>query len=452
VVSGIWPDDAYFSKPFSPLKLLIGAADAGRMNGVRSTNVREPSEEDKALSAEQHLKYAEDLAELFSLEQARRKALEAANKKLRAEIAQRKRVEKELIQSEKRYRSLFEDSREAIYITTRQGRFIAINEAYLELLGYTRKEILKLNVSEIYADPTMGQVFQEEIEARGEVRDFELQLRKKDGSIVDCVTTATVVRIGDGSDVGYQGITRDVTGRKRAEEMLQHAKRMEALGRMVAGIAHEIRNPLAIASSAAQFLIDGDLAPDLQTNCMQKIVSGVNRASVIIENLLTFARLTGEVIMTEVNLNSLLRGTIRLMTDEARKQNVRVIYKAQEDFLIVKGHAGLLQQVFTNMFTNALTAMQGGGILTITVAKNERDALVMVADTGCGIPEDDIEKIFEPFFSGSPGGLGRGLGLSVSYSIMKQHLGDIQVSSLPGKGTTFAVSLPLMRPKENSSK
>ncbi|MEW6111559.1 MAG: ATP-binding protein [Thermodesulfobacteriota bacterium] len=414
--------------------------------------MREPWEEDKALSPEQYLKYAEDLAELFSLEQARRKALEAANKKLRAEIARRKRVEKELIQSEKRYRSLFEDSREAIYMTSRQGRFIAINEAYLELLGYTRKEILKLNVSKIYADPTIRARFQEQIEARGEVRDFELQLRKKDGSIVDCVTTATVVRIGDESDVGYQGIIRDITGRKRAEEMLQHAKRMEALGRMVAGIAHEIRNPLAIASSAAQFLIEGDLAPELRTSCMQKIVSSVNRASVIIENLLTFARLTGELTVTEVNLDSLLRETIRLMEDEARKQNVRVIYKAQEDYLIVKGHTGLLQQVLTNMFTNALTAMQGGGILTITVEKNGREALVMIADTGRGIPQDDIEKVFEPFFSASPGGLGRGLGLSVSYSIVKQHCGDIQVSSSPGKGTTFTVSLPIMQPKEHSSK
>jgi len=405
--------------------------------------VSEPLEEDKALSAEQALKYAEDLAELFSLEQARRKALEAANKNLRAEITERKRIEKELIQSEQRYRSLFEDSREAIFVTTRQGGYIAINEAYLELLGYTRKEILKLNVLEMYADPAMRARFQEEMEARGEVRDFELQLRKKDGSIVECVITATVVRRGDGADVGYQGIIRDVTGRKRAEEMLQHAKRMEALGRMVAGIAHEIRNPLAIASSAAQLLIDGDLAPELRTSCMQKIVSGVNRASVIIENLLTFASLTGELTVTDVHLDSLLRGTIRLVEDDARKQNIRVIYNAPEDSPVVNGHAGLLHQVFVNLFANALTAMQEGGILTITVEKNGREALVMVADTGRGIPRDDIEKIFEPFFSVSSGGLRKGLGLSVSYSIVKQHFGDIQVDSIDGKGTTFTVRLPI---------
>jgi PAS domain S-box-containing protein len=140
------------------------------------------------------------------------------------DITDRKRMEISLIDSEKRYRSLFEDSRDAIYISTRAGKFVEVNQSMLELFGYTREELLTLDILKLYFDPEERKIFQQEIEQKGSVRDYELRFRKKDGTKIACLLNSTVRKADDGSILGYQGIIRNITEQKLAESALQTSK------------------------------------------------------------------------------------------------------------------------------------------------------------------------------------------------------------------------------------
>ena len=398
---------------------------------------------DKALSAEQLLSYARDLAEAVAAERARRGALEAANKKLEEEIFQRKQAQEQLIESEERYRTLFEDSRDAIYITDAQGRFVDVNESFLGLFGCTREELVGRTFG-CFVEPVISSDFLKELEEKGSVKNFEVQLRKKDGTVMDCLVTAATRKADNGTILRRQGIVRDVTEQKISQELLLHAKKMDALSSLAGGIAHEIRNPLAISSSAAQLLIDDEVPEPFRKECAKKIVSGIQRASVIIENLLTLVRPLTKFDTMTLDLVSLVREKENSLLNHAKGQGVQVVFSFYPEPLVVKGNASLLTQVLMNLFMNAFAAMkENGGTLSTSVGKSGADALVIVSDTGHGILDEHLDKVFDPFFTGAPRSKGSGLGLSISYSIVKQHSGNIRVSSAPGKGTTFTVSIPL---------
>ncbi|MGO9571160.1 MAG: two-component system sensor histidine kinase NtrB [Desulfomonilaceae bacterium] len=413
------------------------------MSRIKPLSVRDDKIPDKALSAEQMLSYARDLAEVLHAERARRQALEAANDKLEKEISEREKAQKQLAESEKKYRTLFEESRDAIYISDSKGTFIDVNPSFLELFACTKAEVLGRAPGN-FVNPLIWHKFQREVEKRGSVKDHAMQLHKYDGTVMECLITATLRRAEDGSILGRQGIVRDVTEHKLSQEVLQHAKKMDALSNLAGGIAHEVRNPLAISSSAAQLLMDDDVPEAFRKDCARKIVSGIQRASVIIENLLALARPLTDFEMTALNLVSLVRQSEKSIVNQARDQGVELIFTFHHEPLIVNGNASLLVQAIMNLFMNAFAAMKlDGGTLTACVERNGANALIIVSDTGHGILDEHLDKVFDPFFSKSTEGKGAGLGLSTSYSIVKQHSGNIRVSSTPGKGSTFTVTLPL---------
>lgn len=399
--------------------------------------------QDKALSAEQLLSYARDLAEVIQDERARREALEAANKKLESEVSERKKAQERLSESEERYRTLFEDSRDAIYILDGEGRFIDVNSAFLRLFGCKKEEIVG-KTPDIFSDSSTWERFVGGIQEHGSLKDHEAQLRKCDGTIMECLITATLQRTTDGRILRGLGIVRDVTAQKLSQDLLQHAKKMEALSNLAGGIAHEIRNPLAISSSAAQLLMDDDVPEAFRKDCAKKIVSGLQRASFIIENLLALARPLAEFEITTLDLVSLVRESEKSISGQAKEQGVDLIFTFLADPLIVNGNPSLLMQALMNLYMNAFAAMKdNGGTLSTSVKRSGLDALVIVSDTGHGILSEHLDKVFDPFFTNSPWAKGSGLGLSISYSIVNRHCGNISVSSAPGRGTTFVVSLPL---------
>jgi len=413
------------------------------MSDINLLSQQEKVVPDKAFSAEQLIRYARDLAEVVQGERARRKALEEANKKLQEEIFQRKKAQEELIDSEERYRSLFEDSRDPIYITDGEDRFVDVNESFLELFGWTKAEVVGNKFGPL-VDPLISPKFWREIEEKGSVRNLEIQLHKKDGASMWCVITATISRGKDGRILRHQGIIRDVTEQKLSYELVQHAKKMEALSKLAGGIAHEIRNPLAISSSAAQLLADDEVTEAFRKQCATKIVSGIERASVIVENLLMLVRPLKEIDMMALDLVSLVRESEKSVVCRSKGQGVQLVFRYHPEPLVVKGSASLLMQVLVNLLLNALAAMKDKGeTLSASVEKGAEDALIVISDTGRGIPTEHLDKVFDPFFTGSRRDSGRGLGLSISYSIVKQHSGDIRVTSAPGRGTTFTVSIPL---------
>ncbi|MBW2020734.1 MAG: PAS domain S-box protein, partial [Deltaproteobacteria bacterium] len=160
------------------------------------------------------------------------------------DITERRKAEEALRESEERYRTLFEQSRDAIYITTREGKFVDANQSMLDLFGYSREELIDLNALTIYVNPDDRSRFQQEIEQKGFVRDYEVKFRKKGGAEMTCLLTATVRRAHDGDILGYQGIIRDITDRKRLEAQLLQAQKMEAIGTLAGGIAHDFNNLL----------------------------------------------------------------------------------------------------------------------------------------------------------------------------------------------------------------
>jgi PAS domain S-box-containing protein len=402
--------------------------------------------EEKAFSKDQLMQYAEDIGRLYQNELVQRQALEAANEQLRNDILERKKLQENLLVAERKYRTLFENSQEGIFITTRDGVLLDTNHAFLVLSGYGRGELVGSSVLKTYADPSVRSVFQKQVEKNNGVKDFEVQLRRKDGVILDCVINSSVRRDKDGSVLGYQGSIRDVTEQRRYMLIQELATKMKSLAHMAGGIAHEIRNPLAISSSAAQLLMNDRLAPHVTKECVEKILLGINRASFIVENLLTFAQPLTDRQVEQINLVQVIADALETLTSQAGGQNVQMIPQFGCGTVLVTGNRDLLCRAFQNLFLNGLFAMPEGGTLLVSVDRNGLQGAVAIIDSGKGMSSKEMTSIFDPFFKGFQQIRGIGLGLSVAHSIVSHHGGTIQVDSVLGKGSTFLVNLPLSDP------
>ena len=211
---------------------------------------------------------------------------------------------------------------------------------------------------------------------------------------------------------------------------------------MAGGIAHEVRNPLSIISSCNQLLQEHPDNQQVRGQCIEKITAACQRASLIVENLLTFAA-PAEEQTEQVNLNTVLDNAVVLLGHRMDRQGITLKKDLQSDLPTVMGNPPLLQQVFVNLMLNAIDAMGEGGRLTVSTRVTDRgEVAIEFSDTGQGISPEHLPEIFNPFFTTKPVGEGVGLGLSISYNIIQQHNGSIQVESSPGQGATFSVRLP----------
>lgn len=281
--------------------------------------------------------------------------------------------------------------------------------------------------------------------ARGEkVQNVELALRTREGGQVPIAWNCAPMRDDQGKVVGIVAVGRDLTERRRMEAELIRSSKIAALGVMAGGIAHELRNPLAIIAAAAQALGTQPYAESLWAEALQKIHSAIQRASLIIENLLRFAHPSTER-RENVDVNALVEETLALLAPRMMQQRIDVRAELQPPLPIIQANRNLLQQVFTNILLNACNAMPQGGALTVATRADPGDHVeIRFTDTGYGILPEHLSKVFDPFFTTMPVGQGTGLGLSISYSIIEQHQGTIQVESEAGKGATFTVRLPCL--------
>jgi signal transduction histidine kinase len=236
-------------------------------------------------------------------------------------------------------------------------------------------------------------------------------------------------------------VARLFTEREHLQAQLVQSAKMASLGVMASGIAHELRNPMAIASAAAQLLRDRPDDAALRAEALEKIYRSTMRASGIIESLLKFARPV-DGPPAPVDINDLLRETCALMNEQMTAHHVTVKTQLIAGLPAVEADGRLLQQVFTNLMLNAQQAMPDGGTLSVTTATDERGRIVIrFADTGIGINPDHLPKVFDPFFTTRPTGQGIGLGLAISYQIIERHHGTIELASSRGKGTTATIRL-----------
>jgi len=252
----------------------------------------------------------------------------------------------------------------------------------------------------------------------------------------------------DFSVIGRLMIVDDITERIELESQLSQAEKLSSIGLLAAGVAHEVNTPLAVVSSYAQMLAKQMKGDEKQTALLEKITRQTFRASEIVNGLLNFSR-TSSSEFNNVDVNRVIQDTLTLLDHQFKTAGIKVEPELQPDLPAIHGNTGKLQQVFLNLFLNAKDAMPGGGRLMISTS-NGHNVQVKVADTGSGIAQEHIHRIYDPFFTtknkpktGHSGGTG--LGLSVTYGIIQEHAGKIRVDSAPGQGTTFTMEFPLVR-------
>jgi PAS domain S-box-containing protein len=366
---------------------------------------------------------------------------------LMEDVTDQERLSEEVRQVERHLASVVECASDIVLSTDSDGKILTWNLAAAKVSGYTFEEVRWRFFYEFCAaehQEELKRVFAG-LKGGGDTRMGEWDLIRKDGTPVQVSWVCSPMKKDrQAQDEGIVAVGRDLTERRKLEMQLIHSQKLAALGVMAGGIAHEIRNPLAISSSSAQFLMDDNIPPEFRRECAEKIHVGIQRASTIIENLLRFARPSAKADMGGIELTALLEETAELIANQAKIQKIELTTRLPEKPVRVRGMASLLQQVFMNLFLNALDAMPDGGTVSLTVEETLSEVLIRIADTGRGIAKAEMDKIFDPFYTRSPAGKGTGLGLSICYSIVKQHLGSISVESVEGAGSAFTIRLPVM--------
>jgi signal transduction histidine kinase len=248
----------------------------------------------------------------------------------------------------------------------------------------------------------------------------------------------------DYRQIGRLIIFDDITDRSELESRLVQADKLSSIGLLAAGVAHEVNTPLAVISTYAQMLAKQVSGDEQKSKLLEKIAKQTFRASEIVNSLLNFSR-TSSTEFADVDLNRVIRETISLIEHQLQKAGVRSEFDLASDLPLLKANAGKLQQVFLNLFLNARDAMSSGGLLAVRTWADEGVIRVEVADSGMGIATEHLGRIYDPFFTTKAPKKGTGLGLSVTYGIIREHGGNIEVSSQLGQGTRFLIELPLVR-------
>ncbi len=244
--------------------------------------------------------------------------------------------------------------------------------------------------------------------------------------------------------IGRLIIFDDITDRDELERQLVQADKLSSIGLLAAGVAHEVNTPLAVISTYAQMLAKQISGDEQKSKLLDKIAKQTFRASEIVNSLLNFSR-TSTTAYVELDMNRVVQDTLNLIEHQLEKSAIAVRLDLKESALTVKGNSGKLQQVFLNLFLNARDAMESGGTLAVSTWTEDGFARIEVSDNGQGISPENLGRIYDPFFTTKGARKGTGLGLAVTYGIVREHGGNIKVESRPGAGSRFEVELPLAR-------
>ncbi|MFQ5901150.1 MAG: PAS domain-containing protein [Thermodesulfobacteriota bacterium] len=363
------------------------------------------------------------------------------------DVTEKKRLGERVMRAERHLASVVESVSDIIVSIDADGLVMTWNNAAERILGFSTHEVVRKPFNHLFLEEDRNQfqpLFNRLTQGKN-VQDMELNIVTKGGNKILISWRWSPMKDETGQITALVGVGRDLTEKNKLELQLVQSAKMAALGEMAGGIAHEIRNPLAITSSAAQILERKGDNPCIREECTAKIKAAAVRAATIIENLLRFAR-PSEGLSEMVDINSTLEDTLSLIEHQVSLQGIE-IEKNLDQLPKVKGNKNQLQQVFMNIILNAYHAMPNGGRFTIETHRRQEDHggqvdMIAFSDTGRGIPKKNLPRIFDPFFTTMPVGKGTGLGLSIAYSIIQNHNGCIRADSRPGEGTTFNLTLP----------
>ena len=457
---------------------------------------------------------------------ARTKQLIKANRQLTGKIAESQRVEEALQQAEEKYRSIFENAIEGIFQTTPDGRYLSANPALARIYGYSSPEELKATIANIghqlYVYPNQRAEFVEQIQQYDSVSGFESQIYRADGKIVWISENARAVKSSTGELLYYEGTVEDITAHKQAEEVLRRSEarlreqaaqlekalhqlqctqgqliqteKMSSLGQMVAGVAHEINNPVSFVcgniNHANQYTRDllylihlyeqhypqpvleiqqarEDIDLEFLLEDLPKIFEsmqmGADRIREIVLSLRNFSRLD-EARMKPVDIHEGIDSTLLILRNRLKAHSDRPEIEVRKEYgnlPPVECYGGQLNQVFMNLLGNAIDALEQGykewergrgdrdlfpnpKIEIVTRVLDMERVEIRITDNGSGMTVEAKQRLFEPFFTTKPAGKGTGLGLSISHQIIvEKHGGKFTCSSELGRGTEFAIEMPI---------
>lgn len=373
------------------------------------------------------------------------------------DIDKRKETEDALRRSLERFSSLVQHAAYGIYVSSADGHFVQVNRALVAMLGYdSAEELLELDMRrDLYQNPSE----REELRRRAELSDrssdwVEVHWKRKEGTPITVQLSVNTVRDAAGRLVYFEGIAEDVTERRRREEVARRSERMASLGTMLAGVAHELNNPLAAISGFAQIMQraqrdEGDYS------ALETIHHEATRAAKIVKDLLIFARRQDGEPRDYVDLNSIVTYITSTRRYALETRGMRLRLELASSLPRVLADRAQLEQVVLNLLVNAEHALnqasdgpadtQSGqhASLIVRTAVHLNSVELEIADTGPGIAAADLARVWDPFWTTKPEGEGTGLGLAVVHGIVGAHGGSIDVASETGVGTTFTVRLPI---------
>ena len=357
--------------------------------------------------------------------------------------------------SEARYRSLFERNLAGVFRSTLDGEILDYNPAIVKIFGYPDNEAETPRAQNVYFSPGDRQDLLDRLLQERSVTNYEIRLRRRDGTPVWALVNAHLVDDPTAGRQIIEGTVFDITERKRLEDELRQAQKMEAIGRLAGGVAHDFNNLLTAILGYAHLILGALRYEDPLRANVDEIHKAAQRASALTEQLLMFGR--KQVPKPKVlDLNAVITNSTRMLS-RLIGEDIELNVALDRDVVPVKADPNQIEQVLLNLAVNARDAMPQGGQLHITTAKLDAEAadslrsavthsgpciLLMVSDTGCGMDAEIRSHIFEPFFTTKEPGKGTGLGLSTVYGIITQSGGDIWADSQPGQGTIFSILLP----------
>jgi PAS domain S-box-containing protein len=370
---------------------------------------------------------------------------------------ERIQAEELLRKSEERFSQAFRSSPMPMSLSTlEQGIYMDINESMLRLFGYKREEMLGRTSLElgIWADPEERLRMLQQLQETKAVRDFSCHLRAKNGALRDVLLS--VERLDFAGDAVILIIVHDMTERLSLEAQLRHAQKMEAVGQLAAGVAHDFNNILTIIQGHAGLLLSAPDLPDNMRPSLVQVVGATSQAATLTKQLLTFSR--KQVMQLHyLDLNEVVRDAGQML-HRLIGETITLQLQCAAAPLPIHVDAGMIEQIIVNLALNARDAMPHGGQLTVKTETVEIDsayaqkrpdarsgafACLTVTDSGTGMEEQTMNRIFEPFFTTKEVGKGTGLGLATTYAIVKHHQGWLEVSSQFGRGSVFKTFLPL---------
>jgi len=345
---------------------------------------------------------------------------------------------KALRANEKKYRSIFELSKDAVFMADTELRFIDMNQATNILLGHSKEELLHRSIYDLIADPADKSLLQKLMHEEGEVNDLEIEVLTKEGEKKTCIFSATAVVDDSGSY--FQSLLHDITNLRRAEKANLQIEKLGATGRLVRTLAHEVRNPLNNINMSVEQLVQNADSNDETQLFLDIVQRNSKRIGDIITELLDTSRPT-DLVFDRCTLQSVMDEAIGEAIDRITLQHVNMQIRYANEPCYVMANKEKLKIAFLNIIINAVEAVPSmTGELSITIDSVKEAHIVTIRDNGCGIPEENISRLFEPYFTSKRNGMG--LGLAATLNILQSHKANIDVTSVVRQGTTFTITFP----------